>query len=128
MSAAIIAPLPDPVDEARARALEQELRCVACENEPISQSGADIAFDMRRELRAQIAEGRSDDEVRQWFRERYGDFVLLRPPFDARTWALWGAPLALAAAALAGLIAIRRRRERNAPEAASALEPEETER
>jgi cytochrome c-type biogenesis protein CcmH len=120
--------LPDPRDEARARALEQELRCVACENEPISQSGADIAFDMRRELRAQIAAGQSDAEVRQWFRARYGDFVLLRPPVDARTWALWGAPFVLAGAAAAGLIAIRRRRERNAPQEAPPLEPEETER
>jgi len=95
--------------EARARALEAEIRCVACENEPISQSTAEIAADMRREVRVRLQAGDSDDAIRAFFRSRYGDFVLFRPPWDMRTWALWGAPLlilalggAAAAAALRG--------------------------
>ena len=122
--AVMVAPLDDPRQEARAQALEQEIRCVVCENEPISQSTADIAADMRREVRAQIASGASDSDIRAFFRERYGDFVLLRPPLDARTWALWLAPLGLLAFGLIGLGFMRRR-----PEAAGQIyEPEQGER
>jgi len=119
-----VTPLADPDQEARARALEAEIRCVACENEPISQSGAEIAQDMRRELRARIEAGDTDSEIRASFRQRYGDFVLLRPPIDARTWALWGAPLVLAALAFAALLGLRRKRETGGPN----LEAEESER
>ena len=72
-----------------------------CENEPIAQSTADIAADMRALVRERIAAGESDDEIRSFFRERYGDFVLFRPPWDARTWALWAAPLILVGLGLA---------------------------
>jgi cytochrome c-type biogenesis protein CcmH len=89
------APLADTAQERRAVALDQEIRCVVCENEPIAQSTADIAGDMRTLVRERIEAGDSDAQIRDYFRARYGDFVLLRPPFDARTWALWGAPLAL---------------------------------
>ena len=94
---AIIAPavLADPAQEARAQSLEREIRCVQCENEPMAQSTADIAADMRRLVRERVAAGDSDAEIRAYFRQRYGDFVLFRPPWDARTWALWGAPLLL---------------------------------
>ncbi len=115
--AAAIAPLADPEAEARAQALEREIRCVACENEPISQSTAPIAADMRALVRARVAEGESDAEIRAFFRERYGDFVLLRPPLAAHTLALWAAPAALAA--LIGFIALR-----NLRRPADALEPE----
>src|SRR5262245_4917562 len=98
----------DPAQEARANALEMEIRCVVCQNEPIAQSTADLAADMRRLVRERVAAGDSDDQIRAFFRARYGDFVLLRPPFDARTWALWGAPLALAALGLAGVLSVRR--------------------
>jgi cytochrome c-type biogenesis protein CcmH len=101
--------LGDPTQEARANALEMEIRCVQCENEPIAQSTADIAVDMRRLVRERIAAGDSDDQIRAFFRERYGDFVLFRPPFDARTWLLWGSPLLLLAAGLAVLASSRRR-------------------
>jgi cytochrome c-type biogenesis protein CcmH len=113
--------LNDPAAEARARALEAEIRCVQCENEPISQSTADMAGDMRALVRERIAAGDSDAEIRAFFRERYGDFVLFRPPFDARTWALWTAPALLV---LLGVAVIRRRRR--AP--SEALTPEESER
>lgn len=118
------AALGDPAQEARAQSLEREIRCVQCQNEPIAQSTADIAADMRRLVRERVAAGDSDEEIRTYFRQRYGDFVLFRPPWDARTWALWGAPFLLLAAGLAGVLALRRRPGENAAE----LTPEEGER
>ncbi|MEQ1618819.1 MAG: cytochrome c-type biogenesis protein, partial [Terricaulis sp.] len=98
VSALAAATLGDPALEARALALDQEIRCVQCQSEPIAQSTSTIAASMRTAVRERLAAGDSDDEVRAYFRDRYGDFVLFRPPFDPRTWALWGAPLALLAA------------------------------
>lgn len=110
-------PLGDPALEARARALDGEIRCVQCQNEPISQSTAEIAGDMRRLVRERIAAGDSDAEIRAYFHARYGDFVLLRPPFDARTWLLWGAPgLILLAGGYAALRMLRREGPAPAPE------------
>lgn len=114
--------LGDPGQEARANALEMEIRCVQCQNEPIAQSTADIAADMRVLVRERIAAGDSDDQIRAFFRQRYGDFVLFRPPFDARTWLLWASPLLLMAAGLAAAAGLRRRRD------APALTPEQGER
>ena len=126
MLIATLAPaaLADPAQEARAQSLEREIRCVQCENEPIAQSTADIAADMRRLVRERVAAGESDKEIRAYFRQRYGDFVLFRPPWDGRTWALWGAPFLLLAAGLAAILATRRR----PGETAEALFPEEGER
>ncbi|MEL6567739.1 MAG: cytochrome c-type biogenesis protein [Pseudomonadota bacterium] len=77
-------------DEARAQALMREIRCVACENEPISQSASDIAENMRVRVRTMVAEGASDQDVRDWFEGRYGEFVLFRPkargPMDYLLW------------------------------------------
>lgn len=100
MLAAAMAPaaLGDPSQEARALALEREIRCVQCENEPIAQSTADIAADMRALVRERIAAGDSDAEIRSFFRARYGDFVLFRPPLDGRTALLWLTPLLLTGA------------------------------
>jgi cytochrome c-type biogenesis protein CcmH len=123
---AAIAPavLADPAQEARAQSLEREIRCVQCENEPIAQSTADIAADMRRLVRERVAAGDSDEEIRAYFRQRYGDFVLFRPPWDARTWALWGAPLLLLGLGLVSIFGMRRRPGEND----AALTPEEGER
>lgn len=109
---AMVAPavLADPADEARAQALEREIRCVQCQNEPIAQSTADIARDMRALVRERVAAGDSDTEIRAFFRSRYGDFVLFRPPFDSRTWLLWGAPILLLGGGLAAVMAAQRRR------------------
>ncbi|HVV33914.1 MAG TPA: cytochrome c-type biogenesis protein [Vitreimonas sp.] len=111
-----------PAQEARAQSLEMEIRCVECQNEPIAQSTADIAGDMRELVRQRIAAGDSDDQIRSFFRRRYGDFVLFRPPWDARTWVLWGSPALLALLGLGALIASARRR----PD--EALSPESDER
>ncbi len=114
--------LGDPAQEARANALEMEIRCVQCQNEPIAQSTADIAADMRGLVRERIMAGDSDDQIRAFFRQRYGDFVLFRPPFDARTWLLWASPLLFVAAGLAVAARFRDRQR------AAALSPEEGER
>lgn len=90
------APLDDPSEEARAQALMREVRCVACENEPVSQSSAPIAEDMRTRIREMVAEGASDAEIREWFVSRYGEFVLFRPPArDLAGWLLWSFPFIL---------------------------------
>jgi len=101
-----------PDEEARAQALMREIRCVACENEPISQSASDIAENMRVRVRTMVDEGASDEQVRDWFADRYGEFVLFRPkaqgPLD---YLLWIGPflvLALGAALGFGLLRGRR--------------------
>jgi cytochrome c-type biogenesis protein CcmH len=87
--------LKDPAQEARARVLFQELRCVVCQNESIDDSEADLAQDLRRIVRAQIGEGRSDAQIRAFLVQRYGDFILLKPPLNPANAILWFAPLAL---------------------------------
>jgi len=90
------APLEDPAQEMRAQALMREVRCVACENEPVSQSSAPIAEDMRARIREMVAEGATDAEIRDWFVSRYGEFVLFRPPArDLASWLLWSFPFIL---------------------------------
>lgn len=107
------APLDDPQQEARAQDLMREIRCVACENEPVSQSAADIAGDMRVRIRKMVAEGQSDDEIRAWFVERYGEFVLFRPGSDSLTGKLlWGLPFAVLLLGATFLI-LRRGRQDN---------------
>jgi cytochrome c-type biogenesis protein CcmH len=85
--------LPDPAQEARARALFQEVRCLVCQNESIDDSNAELAGDLRRLVRDEVRAGRSDAQVRRYLVERYGEFVLLKPAFSWGNAALWGAPL-----------------------------------
>ncbi|MDJ0920539.1 MAG: cytochrome c-type biogenesis protein CcmH [Henriciella sp.] len=100
--------LDDPQEEARAQKLMREIRCVACENEPISQSASDIAEDMRDRVRVLIEEGKSDAEIRSWFVDRYGEFVLFRPDAEGVSgMLLWGLPFAILIAGAAVLIARR---------------------
>ncbi len=84
--------LPDPAQEARARALQQELRCLVCQGESIDESRAPLAADLRRLVREHIARGESDDQIKAYLVARYGDFILMKPPFEADTYALWLAP------------------------------------
>jgi cytochrome c-type biogenesis protein CcmH len=88
-------PLDDAKLEARAQMLMREIRCVSCENEPISQSASEIAGDMRHIVRSQIKEGKSDAQVRNWFSKRYGEFVLFRPKANGGGAFLWAFPFAL---------------------------------
>jgi cytochrome c-type biogenesis protein CcmH len=101
--------LSDPALEARAQALAREIRCVVCENEPVALSSAEIAVDMRKAIRARVAAGDSDAQVRRFFAERYGEFVLLRPRVGPETWVLWGAPFLLISAGGLALWLISRR-------------------
>lgn len=109
-------PLPDAAQEARAQALHQSLRCVVCQNESIAESDAVLAADLRQVVRERVAAGDTDEEVRGYMVARYGDFVLLKPPFEADTWVLWLGPFAVV---LLGAIAIAAylRRRRGQPEA-----------
>jgi cytochrome c-type biogenesis protein CcmH len=85
--------MPDPRLEARARALSAQLRCMVCQNESIDESGADLARDLRVLVRERLQAGDSDDQIRAFLVRRYGDFILLKPPFKLETWLLWGAPI-----------------------------------
>jgi cytochrome c-type biogenesis protein CcmH len=102
---------PDPRTEDRLKALAEELRCLVCQNQTIADSNAPLAVDLRNQIRGQIAEGRSDDQIRGYMVERYGDFVLYRPPFHASTALLWlGPPLLVAGGIAAFVVVVRRRR------------------
>lgn len=116
---ALDTPLADAKAETRAKALMEEIRCVACENEPISQSGADIAGDMRKRVRELVGQGASDAEVRDWFSARYGEFVLFRPSTSGTSGILlWGLPFGLLFLGAIGLFAARQK-----PANTSAVEP-----
>jgi cytochrome c-type biogenesis protein CcmH len=84
--------LEDPVLQERYRALSYELRCMQCQNQSIADSPVGLAGDLRREVRELLLQGKTDDEVREHLRARYGDFILFRPDFNARTAWLWLAP------------------------------------
>lgn len=87
--------LPDARQEARAKALMEELRCLVCQGQSIADSDAELAGDMRALVRQRIAAGESPEEVRTWLVERYGNWVSYRPPVEPVTWPLWAAPLLL---------------------------------
>ncbi|CAA9216294.1 MAG: Cytochrome c heme lyase subunit CcmL [uncultured Craurococcus sp.] len=103
--------LPNPALEERARVIGRELRCMVCQNQSIEDSDADLARDLRRIVREQVAQGKPDEAVLTFVHERYGDFVLLRPPFKPETALLWATP---AIALLAGALLIRGMRRRQA--------------
>ena len=101
----------DPVLEARVMAIAEELRCLVCQNESIAASHADLAVDLRKQIRQKLKQGQSQQEILDFMVQRYGDFVLYRPPLKSSTWLLWGGPfLLLAVAVLALGLTIRRRR------------------
>jgi len=102
--------LADPSLEARARDLSADLRCLVCQNQSIDDSHAPLAKDLRLLVRERLAAGDSDDQVRTYLVQRYGDFVLLKPPLRIGTLLLWGAPLMVLLAAGFGLLLASRRR------------------
>lgn len=112
--------LPDPAQEARARAISSGLRCLVCRNESIDDSNADLARDLRLLVRERILAGDSDAEATEYIRSRYGDFVLLKPPLKPATWLLWFGPFLLLLGVSAG---IWRRSRRNAGRADPATTP-----
>ncbi|MBS4018503.1 MAG: cytochrome c-type biogenesis protein CcmH [Dechloromonas sp.] len=110
----------DPVAEKRLQELSKELRCLVCQNETIAGSNAELAVDLRREIRGMIRDGRSDREILDFMVTRYGDFVLYRPPVKGITLLLWVGPLALL---LIGIIAMRSYLKRRSSQVASASRP-----
>lgn len=107
--------LKDPALEARARAISQELRCLVCQNQSIDDSNADLAHDLRVIVRERLAAGDSDQQVKDYLVARYGDFVLLDPPFRARTLILWLGPAALLALGAIVIAVVLRRRQSETP-------------
>jgi cytochrome c-type biogenesis protein CcmH len=115
--------LRDPSQEARARHLFEQVRCLVCQNESIDDSQADLARDLRGIVREQVRAGRSDDQIKRFLVDRYGEFVLLRPSFSVGNAALWLAPFGVVGL---GLLLWRARMARGEPE--RELDAAETER
>jgi cytochrome c-type biogenesis protein CcmH len=107
--------MKDPALEARARALSAELRCLVCQNESIDDSEAPLARDIRLLIRQRIRQGESNDTVRAYLVSRYGDFILLKPPFQADTLLLWLSPAIVLGLGVAAALYARRRAPRATP-------------
>lgn len=100
----------DPALEQRMIALSENLRCLVCQNESLAGSHAELAEDLRQEIRVQLRAGKSDKQVIEYLTQRYGDFVLYNPPVKPLTWVLWFGPFALLIGAAGGLYAYIKRR------------------
>lgn len=107
----------DPVLEARVMKLSSELRCLVCQNQTIADSHAELAVDLRRQVREMLQAGQSDQQVIDFMTARYGDFVLYRPPFKPLTALLWVGPAVMVVAGLGTLFVVLRRRSRLADSA-----------
>ncbi len=105
----------DPVTEQRLITISEEMRCLVCQNESLAGSRSDLANDLRKEIRILISEGKTDKQIREFMVERYGDFVLYRPPVKPITWLLWIGPFVILLAGIIGLLVYLRRRNQNVP-------------
>ena len=114
----------DPVLEARVMAIAEELRCLVCQNETIAASHADLAVDLRSQIRIKLTQGQSSQQILDFMVARYGDFVLYRPPLKASTVLLWVGPFALLLLA-AGVLALNIRRHRGTVSGSSLTEAEQ---
>ena len=112
----------DPIVEQRLIAISEEMRCLVCQNESLAGSRSDLAQDLRREIREQIQQGKSDQQIREFMVERYGDFVLYRPPVKPITWLLWIGPFVILAIGIAVLLGYLRRRNASPVDAALSTE------
>lgn len=111
----------DPALEARVSAIASELRCLVCQNQTIADSHAELATDLKREIRNKLRQGQSQQEILAFMTQRYGDFVLYRPPLKATTAVLWAGPAVLLLAGVLVLLWVLRRRARLG---ADAFEPD----
>ncbi len=114
--------LADPALEARARAISRELRCLVCQNQSIDDSHADLARDLRRIVRERLTAGDSDTGVVDFIVARYGEFVLLRPRFEAATWLLWAGPFLVLLIGAGAIVVLFRKGSAATP---AALDPAE---
>jgi len=112
----------DPVLEARMLRITSELRCLVCQNQTIADSHADLAVDLRNQVREMLRDGRSEEQVLSYMTDRYGDFVLYRPPVKPATLLLWFGPATLLVGGLCALVLVLRRRSRLADDQ---FEPDE---
>lgn len=115
------APRLSPAEEARAVAIGNQLRCLVCQNESVEESNAGLAADIRRIIRQQVAEGRTNRQIMQWMTARYGEFIRLDPPFNRLTFLLWSVPV-LAPAVGLGVAFLAARRRNSSPDALSEAE------
>jgi len=120
--------LANPAQEARAKALFSDIRCVVCQNESIDDSEADVARDLRQAVRRQVAAGQSDAQVRDYLVQRYGEFILLKPRFSLENAVLWLAPFLIAAAGVSVLVLRAHRGPEPIPPESLDLTPEEQKR
>ena len=121
------APLADdPVTEQRLITISEEMRCLVCQNESLAGSRSDLANDLRREIRTLIKEGKSDEQIRSFMVDRYGDFVLYRPPVKPITWLLWIGPFVILVIGIAFLFSYLRRR--NTLASTKTLSPEDNQK
>ncbi len=102
----------DPVLEARMMAIAEELRCLVCQNETIAASNAGLAVDLRQQIRERLTQGETPEQIRAFMVQRYGNFVLYRPPLEPSTWALWAGPFVLLLAGFGIFLMLVRRRRR----------------
>lgn len=114
----------DPAEQARYDQLIHNLRCLVCRSESIADSNAQLAADLRREVEELMRAGRSDDDINSFMTERYGDFVLMRPPVAPRTWLLWAAPAVFVVCGIAIVLVTVRRRASAARASPAALDEE----
>ncbi len=112
--------LADPVQEARAKALFSQVRCVVCQNESIDDSQADLAADLRKIVRTEVAQGRNDRQIKAYLVARYGEFILLKPAFSWGNAALWLVPFAIVGLGGVGLLIQTRSRNAKSPSAEKA--------
>lgn len=113
----------DAEQEARLAELLPDLRCLVCQNESLAESRAPLALDLKYEVRSLVAQGKSASEIKRYLTDRYGDFVLFRPPFDVRTWLLWIGPFALVLLGLGVLVRQIRSTRRAAASASATAKP-----
>lgn len=118
----------DPALEARVMALAHDLRCLVCQNQSIAESNAPLAIDLRNQVREQLAAGQDEAAVRRYMVERYGDFVLYRPPLKPATLLLWGGPALLLAGGLFALGRRLRQRQQTPPPPLSDAQREQARR
>jgi len=120
--------LKDPELEARARNLSKDIRCLVCQNQSIDDSNAGLARDLRVLVRERLSEGDSDEQILDFLVKRYGDFVLLKPPVKASTYALWYGPIVIFVLGVIGLVVFMRGRRPTAATQPAALSEDEERR
>ena len=118
----------DPLLEKRVMQISEELRCLVCQNQTIADSHAELAVDLRNQVREMLKKGMSEQEIKRYMVDRYGDFVLYRPPVKGTTWLLWGGPFALLLTGLGFLFFKLRQRSRRIDAEGDALDPAEQRR